>query len=55
MDTEDHIKAHSSCEIIRGGPCGYVIFGASGDLAYRKLLPALYFLFEKNAFPKVFL
>ena len=26
------------------GPCHFVIFGATGDLASRKLLPALYAL-----------
>lgn len=29
-------------------PCGIVIFGASGDLAERKLLPSLFHLFERN-------
>ena len=28
-----------------------VIFGASGDLTYRKLIPALYHLFENNQMP----
>ncbi|MFP4466566.1 MAG: glucose-6-phosphate dehydrogenase [Candidatus Goldiibacteriota bacterium] len=51
MNTEKHIKAHSSCEIKRSGPCGYVIFGASGDLSVRKLLPAVFSLFEKKRVP----
>jgi len=29
-----------------GVPCGYVIFGASGDLTLRKLLPAVFSLFR---------
>ena len=29
------------------GPCCLVIFGASGDLAKRKLLPSLYRLFHQ--------
>jgi glucose-6-phosphate 1-dehydrogenase len=33
------------------GPCGIVIFGASGDLAYRKLLPALYNLHNHGGLP----
>jgi glucose-6-phosphate 1-dehydrogenase len=33
-------------------PCGIVIFGASGDLAHRKLLPALYKLAQDNVLPK---
>ncbi len=35
-------------------PCGIVIFGASGDLAHRKLLPGLYHLFKANLLPKKF-
>jgi glucose-6-phosphate 1-dehydrogenase len=31
-----------------------VIFGASGDLAHRKLLPALFNLYRKNRFPENF-
>src|SRR3954463_13181655 len=32
-------------------PCSVVIFGASGDLTARKLIPALYHLFMENAPP----
>jgi glucose-6-phosphate 1-dehydrogenase len=35
-------------------PLGIVIFGASGDLAARKLLPALYSLFVAGALPERF-
>jgi len=35
-------------------PVTIVIFGASGDLAYRKLVPALYTLFSKGLFRKDF-
>lgn len=35
-------------------PCTIVIFGASGDLTYRKLIPALYHLFEEGALPEPF-
>ncbi|SMO69463.1 glucose-6-phosphate 1-dehydrogenase [Saccharicrinis carchari] len=31
-----------------------VIFGASGDLTYRKLVPAVYDLYDKNMLPKNF-
>lgn len=34
------------CEPKAGVPCGYVIFGASGDLTLRKLLPAVFSLFR---------
>ncbi len=32
-------------------PCSIVIFGASGDLTYRKLIPALYHLFKEEQIP----
>ena len=32
-------------------PCAMVIFGASGDLTSRKLVPALYWLFRKRRLP----
>ncbi|MCI0403951.1 MAG: glucose-6-phosphate dehydrogenase [Acidobacteria bacterium] len=35
-------------------PCGIVIFGASGDLTGRKLIPALYRLFQLQRLPESF-
>jgi glucose-6-phosphate 1-dehydrogenase len=35
-------------------PCSVVIFGASGDLTARKLIPALYHLFKEQQMPKEF-
>jgi glucose-6-phosphate 1-dehydrogenase len=35
-------------------PCTFVLFGASGDLARRKLLPALFRLFEQQLLPEEF-
>lgn len=35
-------------------PCGVVIFGASGDLTHRKLLPALFNLFRRKLLPESF-
>src|SRR5262245_3216645 len=35
-------------------PCSIVIFGASGDLTYRKLIPALYHLFVGKQLPSPF-
>ena len=35
-------------------PCTIVIFGASGDLTVRKLIPALYHLFTENQMPSPF-
>jgi len=36
------------CVYERSGPCGIVIFGASGDLTHRKLIPALFSLYRKK-------
>src|SRR5688572_9214099 len=35
-------------------PCIMVIFGATGDLTRRKLIPALYNLFHEGALPEKF-
>lgn len=35
-------------------PCTLVIFGASGDLTKRKLIPALFSLFQQGLLPKTF-
>jgi len=35
-------------------PCTIVIFGASGDLTARKLIPALYHLFQEKQMPPTF-
>src|SRR3989440_2118651 len=35
-------------------PCSIVIFGASGDLTARKLIPALYHLCKENQMPPAF-
>src|SRR5438270_5374541 len=37
------------------GPCAMVIFGASGDLTKRKLVPALFNLAKANLLPKNFI
>ncbi|HEY2081443.1 MAG TPA: glucose-6-phosphate dehydrogenase [Verrucomicrobiae bacterium] len=38
----------------RAEPCSIVIFGASGDLTARKLIPALYHLFKEKQMPSAF-
>ena len=43
-----------SCALVRGEPCGYVIFGASGDLAQRKLLPSVFSLWRTKRVPEAF-
>ena len=39
---------------ISAGPCAVVIFGASGDLTKRKLIPALVNLANQNLLPSDF-
>ena len=36
------------------GPCGIVLFGITGDLAKRKILPALYDLANRGLLPPSF-
>lgn len=42
------------CEELRPQSCGFILFGATGDLAARKILPALYGLFGKKLAPADF-
>jgi len=49
MDTTDFGERSRTPE-----PCIIVIFGASGDLTNRKLMPALYNLFRKGGLPEAF-
>ena len=51
--TEFNVRG-SFCTEMQAGPCGIIIFGASGDLTYRKLIPALYNLFNRNLLPDDF-
>ena len=43
------------CALEKPGPCAFVIFGASGDLARRKLVPSLYHLYAGSHLPDSFL
>ncbi|MFP7754836.1 glucose-6-phosphate dehydrogenase [Thermodesulfobacteriota bacterium B35] len=46
-----------SCDILPAGgldPCILVIFGASGDLTRRKLIPALFSMFRQDLLPRPF-
>ncbi|PNR93383.1 glucose-6-phosphate dehydrogenase [Petrotoga sp. 9PWA.NaAc.5.4] len=42
------------CEEIKPGPSSIIIFGASGDLTFRKLIPSIFTLFKKNLLPQEF-
>src|SRR5438445_11945813 len=44
----------STATVRPAGPCAVVIFGASGDLTQRKLLPALVNLARDNLLPRDF-
>ena len=44
----------NTCEIQIPGPCCLVIFGASGDLTKRKLMPSLYLLHKNRVLPDRF-
>ncbi len=49
LETESHGVTGSSA-----APCAMVIFGASGDLSMRELVPSLYELATKNLLPEPF-
>ena len=42
------------CIETRSRPCGVIIFGASGDLSFRKLIPSLYHLYCRGLLPETF-
>jgi len=46
--------AGDQCDEFCSDPCGLVIFGASGDLTRRKLIPSLYRLFRNGLLSKNF-
>lgn len=55
MQISSHLAVRSEfCKESRPEPCGLIIFGASGDLTHRKLLPALFQLYQRNLMPKNF-
>jgi glucose-6-phosphate 1-dehydrogenase len=53
LNREERISIGAAGEAIPE-PCIFVLFGASGDLARRKLLPALFRLFERGLLPEGF-
>lgn len=53
--TQAEVISDDLCEIERWpAPCTIIIFGASGDLTHRKLIPALYNLFCSKRLPDHF-
>src|SRR6185503_17617798 len=55
MDQTDQLDELLTCRLNfkrkQVEPCSIVIFGASGDLTARKLIPALYHLFAEKQLP----
>ncbi|MDY6895792.1 MAG: glucose-6-phosphate dehydrogenase, partial [Thermotogota bacterium] len=49
-----HLSRKNICEEIKPGASSLIIFGASGDLTFRKLIPSIYTLFKKNLLPNEF-
>jgi glucose-6-phosphate 1-dehydrogenase len=49
ITTHDHLHHEKVSD-----PCGIIIFGASGDLTHRKLMPALYDLYHAKLLPENF-
>ena len=54
MDMERNVAANGRTTGDPGDPCVMVIFGASGDLTKRKLIPALYNLAKDNLLSREF-
>jgi len=58
VDQTDHLDELLTCRLDFGRkaiePCSVVIFGASGDLTARKLIPAFYHLFTEKQLPSPF-
>src|SRR5688572_24878035 len=52
LSTQPTVSAAAASEVAPPGPCTVVIFGASGDLTRRKLLPALWNLQCEARLPK---
>lgn len=50
----DTIQKGRLCKEKFPQPCGIVIFGASGDLTERKLIPSLYHLYQNGMLPAKF-
>ncbi|MFH0812087.1 MAG: glucose-6-phosphate dehydrogenase [Pseudomonadota bacterium] len=54
VKSEAVVRTPGSCAIDIPDPCALVIFGASGDLTRRKLVPALYRVYKNGLLPENF-
>jgi len=53
-ETKPFYKTISGCLVQIPSPCCLIIFGATGDLTHRKLMPALYRLYKKDTLTENF-
>jgi glucose-6-phosphate 1-dehydrogenase len=53
-DIEPIYKTISGCFVQVPSPCCLIIFGATGDLTHRKLMPSLYRLYKKETLTEKF-
>jgi len=54
-ETIEAASLHETCQCQRpADPCAIIILGASGDLTFRKLIPALYRLYKHDYMPGSF-
>ncbi|UZP66132.1 glucose-6-phosphate dehydrogenase [Desulfovibrio mangrovi] len=54
MDLEYALSQTNVCAEQQAEDCGIIVFGASGDLVHRKLIPALYGLMRRRLLPPRF-
>ncbi|HEX4121981.1 MAG TPA: glucose-6-phosphate dehydrogenase [Verrucomicrobiae bacterium] len=54
QSSAERTVCHIGAQRRLGEPCSIVIFGASGDLTARKLIPAFYHLFKDKQMPSAF-
>lgn len=54
MDSERSFRTVFECDVKIPGSCSLVIFGASGDLTKRKIIPSLYRLHQSRLLPSSF-
>jgi glucose-6-phosphate 1-dehydrogenase len=52
--TQPVFRRMRDCEVKIPGPCGLIIFGASGDLTQRKIIPSVYRLQRNGLLPEHF-
>jgi len=52
LEGEKEFKLLKNCEIEVPGPFGLIIFGASGDLTKKKIIPSLYRLYVDDFLPE---